>query len=516
MKRWTALGVAVFLLVGAVGSSAAWAGPDDIVPRGHIAYDLLGSLAAAGQLPGYTLRDFARGDRLYTRAEIAALLLKRAQVTTTDNGDSDAAERLLRMIFAPELKKLGVEDQPNSALPARNGVLTGQIKLRAVTNPGMGEGIVRAAATVPVGRDGALAISGGNFRREWYSGSYPLSETAFLRINGRVLDVTIGQSPLRWGPGFTGGMLFSDEAPAVPRIEVEKGFSLPGVLGRRVGPLHYNQFYGQFFTADVPGAPRNATGTRRHLAGRRLETAGTGRFTFSLAEGIVSTRLPDPLLANVLPFYIYQNDWTRGSRHRTFGFLATSTEPDTFWLNYMADIGLAYRVDRRGTRLYADVVLDDLKAPSGLGRGDDTPRKIGQLYGIYLPDLGGVGRYGARFEYATVDANTFTHSTPANAWVDDGRPLGYSSGPNARVYFTRLDWKASDTISLAFEGQSRRRRTTIPDRPDPNINRVSLFATYAPRRDAYAGIRAEYRTLDLPGRATDRDVRFEVNAGAGF
>ncbi|MEI6432045.1 MAG: hypothetical protein WCP07_07690, partial [bacterium] len=54
-----------------VSIGAAFAAPTDIVPRGDIAYDLLAGLAAQGRLPGYTMGDFTRGDRLYTRLEIA-------------------------------------------------------------------------------------------------------------------------------------------------------------------------------------------------------------------------------------------------------------------------------------------------------------------------------------------------------------------------------------------------------------------------------------------------------------
>jgi hypothetical protein len=53
---------------------ASNAGPADIVPRGSIAYDLLGSLTAREALPGLTLGDFFRGDRLYTRAEFAGFV----------------------------------------------------------------------------------------------------------------------------------------------------------------------------------------------------------------------------------------------------------------------------------------------------------------------------------------------------------------------------------------------------------------------------------------------------------
>jgi hypothetical protein len=100
----------------------------------------------------------------------------------------------------------------------------------------------------------------GNFRDEWYDpsaprkGGYPSIETAFIRSNGRALDVIAGRMPLRWGPGYVGAMLLSDTAVSLDQIRVEKTFRLPGNLGRRTGLLRFEQFNAQFFEDDIPGA----------------------------------------------------------------------------------------------------------------------------------------------------------------------------------------------------------------------------------------------------------------------
>ena len=221
-------------------SLTAHADPNDVVPRGDIAYDQLGSLAAANALPGYTLRDFARGDRLYTREEIAAIIARLEETPRTPFTSSSpfaAALRALRIRFAPELRRF--EGLSLAGVPSSAGLLTGQVKLRAETNPAAGSLIGRAALTLPVGRDGFAAVSLGNWRDEWYTthrggnkGSlYPPIETAFVRVNGRALDVSVGTSPLRWGPGYFGTLLLSDESASVPRLQVEKEFRLPGSLG---------------------------------------------------------------------------------------------------------------------------------------------------------------------------------------------------------------------------------------------------------------------------------------------
>jgi hypothetical protein len=94
------------LIVSAVPSLA---GPADIVPRGSIAYDLMGSLAARGALPSLSLRDFFRGDRLYTRAEFADFVrqLRRGLTEESSRPNISPEDRLalkvLETEFAPEL-----------------------------------------------------------------------------------------------------------------------------------------------------------------------------------------------------------------------------------------------------------------------------------------------------------------------------------------------------------------------------------------------------------------------------
>jgi hypothetical protein len=515
------LAVCLVALVLALSALTALAAPTDVVPRGDVAYDLLGSLAAAGRLPGYTLSDFARGDRLYTRGEIAHII---AQMPPADSATSDpgsrfaAAERVLRSEFAEELKHLQSETAPNSATPARVGDLTGQIKARALTDPAAGTATLRFAGSLPLGRDGYAVLSASNYRYEWSANGgkdYPVIETAFARVNTRFLDVSLGRRPIRWGPGYSGPLLFSDAAASLPMLQLEKGFRLPGSLGRHIGPLYFTEFASTFTEDDVPEAPPDARGTRRYVEGRRLETNGTGRWTLSLAEAFKSTRLPDPLWTLVLPYYIYQNNWTSTSEHRLLGFLPSQTFPDSSWFNYLADVSVSYRAGGHGTQVYGDLVLDDLKtAFLGFGQNTQTPRKIGEQIGVHLPDLDGRGRFGAWIEYTNIDPETYTHESIANSWQAKGLPLGFPYGPNARVLFGRLDARLSSRVTAALEGTVRRRNDRA--RPDPDVDMVGGYASYDLSRNAFLGARVGHLREASPGVAATTQNRLEVSAGLGF
>jgi hypothetical protein len=528
--------------LSALAAPGAHAGPYDIVPRGDIAYDQLGALAAAGRVPGATLRDFLRGDRLYTRREVAEFVL-RARAAAEGGGAAPLTPqqqtqlRALQIAFEPELRTLAGYAGPYVPADrnARGAALTGQFKLRAASEPAAADLTARFSGTLPVGRDGFAALSVGNYRDEWYSdagatkGGYPAIETAFVRVNTRALDFTVGRRPLRWGPGYADPLLLSDEAPSVPSVQIEKGFRLPGWLGQRLGRIYYTQFAGQFYEDDVPTAPQPyARGTRRYLSGRRIEFQEAGRFTFSVAETLKSTRLPDALYSVLMPsLYFYQDTYTRYPEdgRRALQFLAFSDPyPDTSWANYLGEAQLGYRVDSRGTLLYSDLLLDDVKAPAGIGNGFDTPRKIGLQLGAYAPALDRGGHYGLRVEYATIDAGTYLNASPPVYHTNNNLPLGHGAGANANVFFGRLDATVSPRVKAAAEAYVRRSKDETGGDPAKlgasspvfDLDRYSLFATYSLRRDAFVGLRLDHTRLSVPGQPKDTNTRAELSLGCGF
>ena len=121
LPMWATAALSLGVACVTVPSAARAQDRNDIVPRGDIAYDLLGSLADAGRLPGFTLADFARGDRLYTRAELARILVQADIVSLSDTRFA-VSTRILREEFAPEL--FGVDPERYSLDPkasARSG-----------------------------------------------------------------------------------------------------------------------------------------------------------------------------------------------------------------------------------------------------------------------------------------------------------------------------------------------------------------------------------------------------------
>jgi hypothetical protein len=444
----------------------AFAGPDDIVPRGHPVYDVLAASDAS----------LWRGDVRLTRREVRERLGK---LTRTD-----ALARALRQEFGASANSRS-EAQPFAM----------QVQLRSGSPSRLS-----ASAGVELGKLGYAVgqVQGGY--------GQTAVESVYALFPGRALDVSIGKKPLRWGPGFSGGLLLGDEASSFAHLSVEKSFS----AGRRLGRWRFEQFYGQSFEDDLPSAPATSRGTRRHLGGRRLETAGDGPWQLALSETFKGTRLPSPVFSQVLPYYVYQNDWTSTSKDRWLPFSTVkSRQPDSFWLNYQADVAVRYRDGKSGVMGYVDYLLDDLKSPEGLGRPGRVPPRTGRLLGLRIPSK----KLDTRLEWAKLDALTYYNASPPLSWERGGRPLGFSQGGNVRALLARFDAKLSDRDGAALEIRSIKPVTSAPEQPAPvpkKEDRISLFAhrTLAPGR--FVGLRVE------SVRGDRKQTRAEVTLGGAW
>ena len=390
---------------------------DELIAPGDPIYARLAAAARRGLLPGWQPVDFLRGDRLYTRRELMALL-------------------------------------PQPLLP------------NAQRAPGGGEGFL-------VLGNAPRAFAAG---RDWQVQATKAGVTAAeLSTHWRGWAFSAGRRSLRWGPGWTGGLLFSDTAPPLDRISVTKNF----------GRLTFEQFYGQFFEPDDPTAPPEARGTRRHLAGRRLTLHSNGPWELSAGEAIKALRLPDPFFATTLPWYVYEHDWTSGGTGRWLGLPRSASYKSSHWLNYMGELSVSYH-PKNGPHLYGEYLLDDIKAPAFLGGSETTPQRSGLLIGAAATR----GPLSWRAELLDTNRRTYRSDIQADTWQRGDSLLGHAGGPNARLLFARTDYKVSPRLALALEAEQRRRRDTSQLGPT-DLNRVTLFASATLSPQAFTTTRLE-------------------------
>ncbi len=490
--------LAVFSLLAALGTPLLYAAsPDDVVPQGSGLYDAVALLSARHLLPpGAPDATALQGvtARLYTRRELAILV----EGVTDQPADPRAASALAfaRNILAPELVAAPILAAPVSTPPVLTGFgeIEGGGRSRDAGSSSLkshGELLGRARLLGVLGRDGAYTVSVTNIYRQTRdhtsvslrgdgtSGAdnpdelNGVDEAYVTAVNNRGLRVSAGEIRRRWGSGYLGDMLISDNSPAKPSLEIELPFS----LGHTLGDYRFTQFESEY---------RNS-GQTIYGGGRRLEHQAGDRTVLSLEEAYTSTQFRSPTVL-VLPYYAYQKAYYPGTN-----------EP--FFFNYNFSLGLSVtpRGPNTGQRVYGEFLVDDLQAPKGLGKGNITPRKIGYLLG-YAQTFARSGT-DVELEFAHTDRQTYTKLPPlptSLAWYSGDLPIGYPSGTNANQVYLRLGQKLSSRLDLSADGYNRRR--TSADFPAPQARAVDVAFAYHLGLSQSIGLRfSDYREDPYPG-----------------
>ncbi len=434
LRKWTCLRVSL-VVVGLMYHLAAQA--DDFAPRNTPENDLIARALAregngATQLAPLT-------QRVWSESELLRL------TDSYNNPDTKAIRRLV----------LGAQSPPAQAA-------AGVVLLTAEEEPRMAW---RAVGVLSVNRSADFVFSLDTTRSLFEQRpAMPWTHVLQLRFYTALGEWRIGQSPLRWGGGYSGAMLLSDTPPPLPYISYRKDWH----LGRRLGTWHFGQIASVF----------EEGGSRRYVMARRLRRELTPRWEISMAEAFKANKLPDGLVALVLPYYVYQHLYT-WSRYKG----------QDEWFNYLADVQLVYRFGDQ--KMYLDLLLDDLQAPRWLTRFRyTTPRKAGILLGYHrlLPR-------NARLtvEVAHTDGTgggVYTFKDPRNAWRYRDAVLGHPVGTNRDMLWIRLDMPIDMQAYAAVEYVSTRMANASPEVPVGKQWVVYLYRLLANRY--VAGVRFQH------------------------
>jgi len=487
--------VGLLLLLAAVAlAPARAASPEDLVPAGSGLYDAVALLGAEHLLPpGAPDAADLQGvtARLRTRRELADLLRPVTDVPADPR--AAAALAFCRRLLAPELGTL-----PETVTPTGTPVLTGFAEAVAGGRDDNGTALRRHGELLgrgrllgTLGRDGAYTVSVTNLYRQTRDhfsistrgggqsgGDNPdvlngVDEAYVTAVSSHGLRVTLGELRQRWGSGYRGDLLLSDNAPARPTLQLELPFS----LGRTLGDYRLTQLLSRY---------RNA-GQTIYGGARRLEHPLGDRTTLSVEEDYTSTEFGKAPL-QILPYYAYQKL-----------YLGNNREPLVF--NYNLNFGLTVTPRGPGSagRVYGQFYIDDLQAPKGLGKGNKTPRKIGYLLG-YADALARSGT-DLVLEFTHTDRELYTRLPPGSlalASFRDDLPLGDPVGPNGNEVFLRLGQRLGPRLDLSVEARDRRRASA--DFPAVRASALDLALAYHLGASQSVGLAySQYREDPYPG-----------------
>jgi hypothetical protein len=445
--------------------------PTDVVPDGSGLYDAAALLAQEHLLPigapdATALLNVTH--RLYTRGEMARWIA--GVQTTPPDARGAAALAFARNILAPELGSESGDGPRHSASLGETAILMPEIAAQSDHGSNLGNrGYVfgRGRLFGTLGRDGAYTVSVTNLYRETRDhlsyttadggtagGDDPgvlegVDEAYATVLGAHGIRATAGLIRQDWGPGYLGDMMVDANAPAHPTIQVE----LPFYLGRYLGSYRFTQYESTY---------RN-DGQTIYQGARRLEHRFGDRVSLDLEERYNAPNLDQPVVL-FLPYYAYQQHDIRGA-----------IEPTVF--NYFSAIGLTIQPSgpRTDSRLYGELGIDDVKAPFGLGAGNNTPQKLGYLVG-YAQAFLETGT-DAVVELSHEDRATYTDATaPALAWFSSNLVQGYPTGPNGTEIYARVGQRFAKKFTAAVDYDDRRRG--VDDLPAPDWQSVDVSVSY--------------------------------------
>ncbi len=487
------------LLLLAVGAAlclrpALAASPTDIVPRGSGLYDALAVLAQDGLLPPGSpdVNDLLNVQgRLYTRAELARAVAGSGNENPRSLNDRDrAALAFARSVLAPELGLKGGEGTSQSSFGASAvGVVeTGGRSDTSSNLKAHGSLYGRGRLFGTLGRDGAYTVSATNFYTQFRDhasfttraggtagGDNPgalngIDEAYVTALGGHGVRLTAGLLRQRWGAAYRSPLVEGDNAPARPTLQLELPFS----LGRTLGRYTFTQNESTY---------RNL-GRTIYEGERRLEHPIGDRTTLSLAESYESNQFNKPLVL-VVPYYTFQaHVYPNGIEYQFY--------------KYLADANLTVRPDgpQGSSRAYLDFAVGDIKAPAGLGKGNNVPRKIAYTIGYarVFPQTG----TDAVLEFNHTDRATFTDVEAELARFYRDLPQSSPVGPNGNELFLRIGQRIGARLDIAVEARDRRR--VASDFPAPNARSVDILLGYRLSRAQSLGLRlSDYREDPFTG-----------------
>ncbi len=267
------------------------------------------------------------------------------------------------------------------------------------------------------------------------------TDEAYLSYsNGTRWSVAMGRQRFAWGPGEAGSLLLSRTAAPLTAL----------YLHARLAALHADGFVLHATTDPGRG---------EQLAAHRLEwqPASGVRLAVSEAARYHSPGWQGVYLASVIPFSLAQR--------------LLQQDGDTAGVN-RNNIELAFDAAWRpadGTRLYGEVLLDDIHAKSG-----NFPNKYGWQLGMDGAWTHGFTRLTWNTEYTWLSRYVYT-SFFGRAFTAQAAPLGFATGPDARrlrsrvSWDPRVDWQLTGIATRTWKGENGLDEPFIPGTPLPDV-----------------------------------------------
>ena len=269
-----------------------------------------------------------------------------------------------------------------------------------------------------------------------------------------ALDLLVGRDYMKWGPGYQGNLILSDNPPAFDMIKYSGTIDLND-LGGDFGKVNFTKFFSLLDPLD---------GQNRYFSGQRLEYKPFDVLTLGLSETAIISEDSSILFYNPLPFIppYYLTRW-----------IADVLEQPSEINSYVGiDMELNFHP---GIKLYGEWMADDFILTP---KTNPYPNRTGFLAGAYFADPLGRGDTDFRIEYTHINNYVYFSTHPWQDYLYQNEYIGHPLGPDADQLYLELTHRLSDKLNLSLSYNHQRHgegQTGIPLPSDPVIANENIF-----------------------------------------
>jgi len=228
------------------------------------------------------------------------------------------------------------------------------------------------------------------------------TEQAYISLKWKRCHLKIGRDFLKWGPGQSGTLVFSNIARPLDQFLSAVSF----------GPFKFT-----FVASELDQfAPKNLNGitvpVRRFLSGHRLD--------LSLYHGRIQTAISEVVVyggENASFDIVYLNPII---------FYHGATKNGASDSNVLPTMDLLIYA-KKNLQFYSSLLIDDIQIEK-TGPGDLEPNEIAWLAGMKWADPIGMKGMAVNAEYVRVANRTYKTPHPPELFTHRGMPLGYPLG----------------------------------------------------------------------------------------
>ncbi len=279
---------------------------------------------------------------------------------------------------------------------------------------------------------------------------------SFLPDNIEISDFSLqaGRDYMRWGSGYQGSLILTDNSPAFDMFKYSGTIDLND-SGESMAKINFIKFFSLLDTLDEQN---------RYFSGQRLEYKPIPALTLGLTETAIISCDSSLLFLNPLPFVppYYITRWIADQIN----------QPSEINSNVGVDVELNFHP---GIKLYGEWMADDFIFHPDV---NPYPNRTGFLAGAYFADPLGSGNSDFRIEYTHI--NNYVYF-PRHSWQDylyQGEYIGHSLGPDADQLYLKLTHHLSDRLNFSLSYNQERHgegQIGIPLPSDPVIANENIF-----------------------------------------